>query len=525
MAASLASCAYSLPMIEQCVYRFRERTDILYHRDEQLMGLSQQAHLTPTEGELIGTLPPLYPEWLGDRHFLAAHHCRFAYVGGAMARGIASAAMVIELGKIGALGFFGSAGLATETIRAALIEIATALTPLGASWGVNLIHTPATPEQEERLVDLYLALGVRRVSAAAFMGSNRALTRYVCLGLYRDESGVIRRQNYLFPKVSRPEVAAHFMQPAPTKMLQELVASGAITPQQAELAAQVPLAEDLTVESDSGGHTDSRPLNSLFGATAMVRDQLQRQYNFATPVRLGAAGSLGTPQAIAAAFTLGASYVLLGSVHQATVESALSNEAKTLLASADIADTITTPSADMFELGGKVQVLKKGTMMGMRGNRLQEIYHRYSSIEQLPAEIRTELEQKIFRQSLPQIWSATCDYFQQLDPRELQRANESPKYKMALLFRWYLGKSSQWALQGDSARTLDYQIWCGPALGAFNRWVAGSFLEPLANRHIAQVALNLLEGAALYTRAQQCRTYGVPVAMHQLHYQPQPMTV
>ena len=53
---------------------------------------------------------------------------------------------------------------------------------------------------------------------------------------------------------------------------------------------------------------------------------------------------------------------------------------------------------------------------------------------------------------------------------------------------------------------MDYQIWCGPAMGAFNDWVRGSFLEPYQNRDAVQIALNLLEGAAVITRAEQLRS-------------------
>ena len=36
---------------------------------------------------------------------------------------------------------------------------------------------------------------------------------------------------------------------------------------------------------------------------------------------------------------------------------------------------------------------------------------------------------------------------------------------MALVFRWYLGMSSRWAIEGSVERRSDYQIWCGPAQG------------------------------------------------------------
>lgn len=59
---------------------------------------------------------------------------------------------------------------------------------------------------------------------------------------------------------------------------------------------------------------------------------------------------------------------------------------------------------------------------------------------------------------------------------------------MALVFRWYLGLSSRWANAGEPGRQLDYQVWCGPAMGAFNEWVKGTPLEATANRTVVGVA-------------------------------------
>ena len=80
---------------------------------------------------------------------------------------------------------------------------------------------------------------------------------------------------------------------------------------------------------------------------------------------------------------------------------------------------------------------------------------------------------------------------------------------MALVFRWYLGLSSRWANAGDPTRTLDYQVWCGPAMGAFNEWARGSYLEHPTNRTVVTVALNLLYGAAVALRQAQLRSQGV----------------
>jgi trans-AT polyketide synthase/acyltransferase/oxidoreductase domain-containing protein len=62
-------------------------------------------------------------------------------------------------------------------------------------------------------------------------------------------------------------------------------------------------------------------------------------------------------------------------------------------------------------------------------------------------------------------------------------------------------------------------------MGAFNAWTAGTFLADPANRHAAQVARNLLEGAAVVTRAQQLRTYGVAVPSAAFDYRPRPLHV
>ena len=51
---------------------------------------------------------------------------------------------------------------------------------------------------------------------------------------------------------------------------------------------------------------------------------------------------------------------------------------------------------------------------------------------------------------------------------------------------------------GNTAgRAQDYQLWCGPAMGSFNAWARGSFLEAVENRTVVQIALNLLEGGYL----------------------------
>jgi trans-AT polyketide synthase, acyltransferase and oxidoreductase domains len=258
----------------------------------------------------------------------------------------------------------------------------------------------------------------------------------------------------------------------------------------------------------------------LLPAVLGLRDTLARRFGYPSRIRVGAAGGLGSPAGVAAAFALGAAYVLTGSVNQACVEAGLSDDAKALLAQADLADVAMAPSADMFELGVKVQVLRRGTMFAARASQLYETYRAYPGLEAVPADQRGKLEREVLHASLAEIWAETRQHWQSRDPAQVTQAERDPKHRMALVFRWYLSKSSRWPISGDSARRADYQLWCGPAMGAFNRWVAGSFLAEPANRSAVQIARNLLEGAAVVTRAHQLRTYAVPVPAEAFTFAP-----
>jgi PfaD family protein len=306
-------------------------------------------------------------------------------------------------------------------------------------------------------------------------------------------------------------------------MLDKLVSDGLLLADEARLARHLPVAEDFTVESDSGGHTDNQPLTALFPIICGLRDEVVTARDYTRPIRIGAAGGLGTPAAIAAAYALGAAYVLTGSVNQACVESGLHESGRQMLSTAGLADVVMAPSADMFELGVEVQVLQRGTMFANRAKRLWRIYESCDSLEQISTDDRSRLEREVFRTDLASAWTQTAAWWAQRNPAEQTRAETEPKHKMALLFRSYLGQSSMWAISGEQPRQMDYQIWCGPAMGAFNAWVAGSFLEPTAARTVVQVARNLMEGAAVITRAQQLRSYGVAVPSACFDFRPRPL--
>ncbi|MEI6715291.1 MAG: PfaD family polyunsaturated fatty acid/polyketide biosynthesis protein [Verrucomicrobiota bacterium] len=501
---------------------FRNPARIVFDPEKGCVSATISQDSFPEHCRIIGTLPGLYPEWLGSRAFVQTHNLRFAYVVGEMARGIASVQMVVAAAKSGLMGFYGAGGQSIETIERSICEIEAGLSQ-GQSWGCNLIHSPHDPRMELELASLLLARRVRRVCASAFMSVEPSIVHYAFSGARRLASGAIERPNHLFVKLSRPEVAAQFLMPAPEALVRNLVEKGALTPEEGKIASVSPVAQYVTVEADSGGHTDNRPLQSLFPIIFRQVQEAAAQFGPEHAIMIGAAGGLGTPAAVAAAYLLGADYVVTGSINQSAVEAGISPRAKVILSQAGLADCTMAPSADMFELGVKVQVLRKGTFFPQRAAKLYELYTNHTSLDKIPLTEIQKLEKEVFRKPIEQIWQECAEFFTRKDPEELRRAESDPRHKMALIFRWYLGSSSHWPIKGEGDRVMDYQIWCGPAMGSFNDWVAGSFLEKPEARTVAQIGLNLLEGACVFVRAGQLRTYGVPVPQQAFSFRPRPL--
>ena len=471
---------------------------------------------------LLAHALPLQVAQLGDPEFMRIYGLNMAYMTGAMANGIASEELVIASGKVGLLSSFGAAGLVPSRIEEAINKIQQAL-PNGP-YVFNLIHSPSEDAIERGAVDLFLKYGVTTVEASAFLDLTPNIVRYRVAGLRLNAQNQVEIGNRVIAKISRTEVASKFMAPAPATILQKLLAEGKITEEQAQLAANIPMADDITVEADSGGHTDNRPLVSLLPVILVLRDQFQAKYGYAQPIRVGAAGSIGTPASALAAFMMGAAYVLTGSVNQSCVEAAASTHSKILLAQAEMADVTMAPAADMFEMGVELQVLKRGTMFPMRAKKLYELYKNYESIEEIPQQERQKLEQQVFRNSLDEIWRQTEEHFNARDPHQIERAKDHPKRKMALIFRWYLGLSSRWSNTGEKGRETDYQIWCGPAMGAFNYWVKGSYLEEVSNRKTVEVAWHIMTGAAYLYRLRLLQIQGVWLPPACGEYAPQPFS-
>ena len=433
---------------------------------------------------------------LGNQAFKEKYGLKYAYVTGAMVHGIASTELVIAMGKAGMMGFFGTGGLSVPAIETAISTISTALGE--KPYGMNLLHTPDNLEKEEALVDVYLKHGVRSIEASAFMQMTPALVKYRLAGIYKQDNGEITSQNKIMAKLSRPEIAEIFFSPAPERIINRLLEAGKITQEQAALVQNLPMADAVCVEADSGGHTDQGVAYVLMPAILQLRTAMAAKYGYDKTVFVGAAGGIGTPEAAAAAFILGADFILTGSINQCSVEAGTSDLVKELLAQINVQDTDYAPAGDMFEFGSKVQVLRKGVFFPARANKLYELYKQYSSLEAIDEKSKEQIEKLYFKKSFATIYQETKTYWQQRGELEqIEKAEKNPKHKMALIFRWYFGYSNHAALTGNEADKVNFQIHTGPALGAFNQWVKGSELENWRNRHVDKIGIKLMSATAL----------------------------
>lgn len=428
---------------------------------------------------------------LGSQEFKDRYHLQYAYLAGGMYRGISSAEMVIALGKAGMLGFLGSGGMKHDEIEKALDKIQSELTQ-DQPYGVNFISNMTNSQKEEDFVDLLLRRNVTVVEASAFMSLSPALIRYRLNGLTMGENGTVKIKHRVIAKLSRPEVATLFLNPAPDKIIDKLLEQNKITQEEAKLGRMIPVADDITVESDSGGHTDGGVALVLLPTIVRLRDEICGKHQYQQKVCIGAAGGIGTPEAVYASFILGAEYIMTGSINQCSVEANTSEIVKNMLQEVNVQDTEYAPAGDMFELGARVQVLKKGVFFPTRANRLYELYRQYESLDEIDEKVQTQLQERFFHHTFDEIFELVQ---RKLSPNEIEKAKNSPKYKMLLTFKWYFSWSTESAIQGTADNKVNFQVQCGPSLGAFNQWVKGTELENWRNRKVDVMGLKMMDGA------------------------------
>merc|ERR1719198_2810197 len=98
-------------------------------------------------------------------------------------------------------------------------------------------------------------------------------------------------------------------------------------------------------------------------------------------------------------------------------------------------------------------------MFPSRAKKLYDLFVAHDSLEALPAAELARLEKRVFKKPVAAVWAETVRYYTDRlrDPGMVERAEtKDPKLKMSM----------------------DFRVWCGPAIGAFNDFIAGTLLDP-----------------------------------------------
>ncbi|WP_244933313.1 acyltransferase domain-containing protein [Micromonospora tulbaghiae] len=389
------------------------------------------------------------PRPAGSSGLRADYGIRYACLAGSSPFGVTSPAFLRRLSGAGLLGFFGAQGLTLPEIRAALAELRD-VRRYGVAW--------PSGGDERALCDLYLAHDVRHVEVTGPLA-------VVSPQLVRFRHGDGPRQ----VMVRAPDLATavRFLRPADPATVRALAAAGHLDGASAGAVAREAVATDVAVERDA---------HALVPALVALRGRE------APGARIGVAG-VGTPAAVAAAFALGADFVVTTTVNQCTVEAATSDAAKDLLAALDVTDVREAPDPDLFELGARSPVAHRGTLFAARAEELYRMFLRYDRLADVGPRRLAELERTHFGRPLDEVRA------------DLGVAGRDDRGVLASVCAAYCREATAAALRGTPGQRLNYRVPASTDVGAFNRLVAA---EPLADwraRHAELVTERLLSEA------------------------------
>ena len=145
------------------------------------------------------------------------------------------------------------------------------------------------------------------------------------------------------PGQRMPELAELAMRPPPADIVAKLLKQGLVTAEQAALAPTVTMCDDVAVESDSGGHTDNRHMPVLLPVILARRDQIAKETGMR--IRVGGGGGIGCPEAAAAAFAMGADFILTGTINQLSRQAGTCDQVRQALSEATYSDVTMAPAA------------------------------------------------------------------------------------------------------------------------------------------------------------------------------------
>lgn len=434
---------------------------------------------------------------LGSEEFKKAYDVDFAYAAGGMCRGISSVAMIKKLAASRILGFLGTYRLKLHEVKVLIDQALASIEH--HRIGVNVTYDALNSKDHIDIMEYIIKTEIRNLEVSDYRMIDLSIVKYRLKSIYMDKNSMLVIPHKILAKASNREMAEKFCSPAPKEVVQTLYQNNEITEFEARYAKYIPMCDDLCIEYHMQGQSALGYMQTMKEMSRL----LYEKYNLCHCPRIGIAGGIGNPQMIAVSFLMGADFVVTGSINQCSVEAATSNLVKDNLQSLDEMDFTYAAVSDLFEFGEKKSIVKKGSLYHIRANRLYEVYNRYNSVEEIPEDIRNLIEKKYFQKSFEAIYS---DIYANLTMDNQKLCNEQPKYKMALIFRNFLDKCFQDALDGSLVGKINYQIISSNAIVQFNHWVKDTELCDWKRRHVDIIAKRIMTEGEQYLKAI-CKKY------------------
>ncbi len=470
--------------------------EIMQHCDPlpcSVPSAAQSAKRTDAAAQEIHDVPPAQSPQMpesafGSLEFMRDHGLRHPCVAGSMGRGISGVPLVTALAQAGLLGFIGSFDVPVQHV-AGMIDDCKARLGGAQNFGVNVHDCAENSSKSADLLSLCSEKSVPCVELSGFDRVTSALVKHRALGL-SEHDGLISRGHKVLLKTSRAEVARQFMQAAPARLLDELLETQQITSQQHRLAQQCPVADDVCVTCD--GAWVNEPASAWIKLPEF--QQLRASLGLvAQSVRLGCSGGIGTPQSMAAAFQLGADFVLTGSINQCTVEAGVHEAVKAALAQAGVEDTAFAPRADALRSDVRSRVLCGVSHFATRARHVLQLMHKGLSLQSVGEDTRAGLEQHFFGQALETVLKTACE---SLPDAAQQQVRSDGHRQWMLVLQQYLRRAERAVLSDQDGDLRNARIDCSAAMGAFNAWAKGTPWQDWRARQVAPMTLALLRQCA-----------------------------
>jgi len=422
---------------------------------------------------------------------------KYPYLVSGIERGISSKEMIVKCGKEHILSFLGTKKMNIEKVKESIIYIKERLSN-GEVYGVNITYDPFDKGLASQIIDLCLEYEVKYIEISGYMNIPDFIIRYKLKNIRQKNNKVIC-DNKVFLKTDRLSNLNQWMERMPDEVLNSLVEEKLIKSEERELAKYISIIDAVTINCGEKINTHRNDLLNIIPRVIKIRDYKVKAYNYDNSIYVGAAGNIGTPEAVAISFLLGVDYVSTDLINQCSKEACLSDLTKDLLQQAGIEDTINVPDAEKFEIGGRVQVLKRGVMFPSRANKLYELYRYYESYYQIDEKLRVQMENNYFKKTFD-------EYFKEckrnLPAEKIDIIEKDEKKKMALVFKQYLIDSVAYGQDGIEEQRMNFSIYCSPSLGAFNEYCLGGELENWRNRSVTKIAEILMHNSRKFIESK-----------------------